>query len=71
MQRHPFNIEAIEVVLGEDKLSVADLNPSFQKVIEKTGIPFVFRSRVDATELAVLATHRLIQNHSVSVDQIS
>lgn len=70
MQRLPFNIEAIEVVLGEDKLSVADLNPNFQKVIEKTGIPFVFKSRVDATELAVIAAGQLIQNHSVSVDQI-
>jgi len=70
VQRQPFNIEAIEVVLGEEKLRVADINPNFSKVIEKTGIPYVYRSRVDATELAVLAASQLLNNHSVALDQI-
>lgn len=70
MNRRPFDIRAIEVVLGDERIEVADLNPEFSKVVEKTGIKSVFRSTRDAVDLAISAAKQLIDGHVIRRDEI-
>ena len=68
--RHPFNIKAISSVLGAEKIHVRDVYPNFISVVERTGIQIVHRSHVDATELAIASSKKLLNENEVSLDRI-
>jgi 3-oxoacyl-[acyl-carrier-protein] synthase-3 len=68
--RRPFDIAAIEVVLGDRALPVAEMGEDFAKVIPKTGISTVHQSSRDATELAVDAAVQVMKKTNWPTDRI-
>jgi 3-oxoacyl-[acyl-carrier-protein] synthase-3 len=58
-----FAIEDTKYVLGERALSVREVFPEFEKVVEKTGIEVVHETKLSALELANLALEKLLKAH--------
>ena len=65
-----FNILDIEFELGSKKINVKENYPSGERVINATGIPFVYETEDTAENLATKAAKRLLDNVKIVPDCI-
>ena len=61
-----FNILDIEFILGEEKIDIENTFQAGRKVIEATGIPFVYETKRKAEDLATEASQKLLKKINIT-----
>lgn len=62
---HPFSILGIEYELGEEKIQISDLFSNSDRIISRTGIECIFKTKYDSETLAIKAATRILKKFEV------